>query len=480
MFRYILKRILIFIPTLFIISFVIFMLGVYAPGDPVANMISSPGEESATDRMAGEKEYIKKWKELNMDLPVFYFTISSLADCDTLHKIYRKAHRETLSALTSEHGNWNQISNYYEELKKYEKKVLAFEADSASLKSWGRLRDYAANLYLKSKPKDVDNNIKRLEKYTDKINDSLNILTTSLAQLKASYDGVVSQSTSWKNYVPAINWYGLKNRYHIWITRFLQFDFGISYQDKMPIALKIKDNIFWTMLISIISIILTYIFAIPLGVFSAVKKGTVADNVTTTILFMLYSLPSFWIATLFLIFLCNPEYIQLFPTNGVGSEAIERATELHGPSFFRDLGIRIHHLILPLICWTYGSLAFLSRQMRGGMLGVLKQDYIRTARAKGLPENKVIWKHGFRNSLLPIITLFANIFPLMISGSVVIEVIFSIPGMGRMLVEGMTSQDFPVIFTIVMMVAILTMIGYLIADILYAFVDPRITYTNKK
>ena len=144
--------------------------------------------------------------------------------------------------------------------------------------------------------------------------------------------------------------------------------------------------------------------------------------------------------------------------------------------FWETLRVRSYHLFLPLLCWTYPSLAFLSRQMRGGMLTVLRQDFIRTARAKGLEEKKIIWKHAFRNSLLPIITLFAGVFPRMISGSIAIEVIFSIPGMGSTMLSAIDAKDFPLVFTIVMFSAILTIIGYLIADILYAVVDPRITY----
>ncbi len=474
MFRYILKRILIFIPTLLVISIVIFMLGVYAPGDPVINLTAQSGGESMDDKKAGEESYIKKWKELGLNLPTFYLTLSSQADCDTLYRIHRKAHRETLAALTTKFGNWDQVDAYYKKIQSFENTVLNFTPDSASTKPWGRLRDNVGNLYLKSEPKSIENTLSKLDGYVGKINDTLNILSPGLTALNNGYGEVVDKSTTWKNYVPALNWYGLNNRYHKWISRFMVGDFGISYQDRKPISKKIGDNIFWTMLISIISIILTYILAVPLGVFSAVKKGTTADSVTTTFLFILYSLPNFWIATLLIIFLCNPQYLHWFPAFGVGTEAAE------GKSMIAALGVRIHHLILPLFCWTYGSLAFLSRQMRGGMLGVLRQDYIRTARAKGLPENKVIWKHAFRNSLLPVITIFANIFPLMISGSVIIEVIFTIPGMGRMLVSAMTAQDFPVVFTIVMMVAVLTMIGYLIADVLYAFVDPRITYSSKK
>jgi len=139
--------------------------------------------------------------------------------------------------------------------------------------------------------------------------------------------------------------------------------------------------------------------------------------------------------------------------------------------------ISVPYIILPLICYSYSSFAFLSRTMRVSMLDVVGQDYIRTARAKGLSENKVIWKHGFRNALLPIITVFANVFPAAIGGSVIIESIFSIPGMGSEAIYAIQLNNYPMIIAILTITGFLTLLGYLISDILYALVDPRISYT---
>jgi peptide/nickel transport system permease protein len=247
---------------------------------------------------------------------------------------------------------------------------------------------------------------------------------------------------------------------------FLRGDFGKNFQLK-PVSQIIKNGIFWTVLISTLSIVLTYLISIPLGVYSSRKKGTRVDNILSTFLFMLYSLPNFWVATLLILFLGN--YLGWFPVFGLGDIP-------EGASVMETASIRLYHLILPLFCWTYPSLAFLSRQMRGGMLNTLGQDFIRTARAKGLEEKTVIWKHAFRNSMLPIITLFANVFPRMVSGSIVVEVIFGIPGMGKILLDAINNSDFPIVFAIVMLTALLTMVGYLIADILYSIVDPRIKY----
>jgi peptide/nickel transport system permease protein len=195
--------------------------------------------------------------------------------------------------------------------------------------------------------------------------------------------------------------------------------------------------------------------------------------VTTTALFALYSLPTFWIATLCVIFLCGGDWLNLFP--GPGSEPVAADA-----SVAYKILHTAYRLFLPLVCWTYGSLAFISRQMRGGLLKEINQDYIRTAKAKGLDERSIIWKHAFRNSLLPVITLFASVFPLAISGSVVLEHIFNIPGMGQLSYEALFSKNYPVLFAVMMISAFLTLFGNLIADILYAYADPRISFSSEK
>ena len=161
-----------------------------------------------------------------------------------------------------------------------------------------------------------------------------------------------------------------------------------------------------------------------------------------------------------------------FPTHGLGDISED-------DSFWDIFWMRAYHLVLPVFCMSYASLAFVSRQMRGGMIDVFQQDYIRTARAKGFAEQLVIWKHSFRNALFPIITLVASIFPGLLAGSLVIEVIFSIPGMGKLTIDSIYARDWPVVYTILMFSALMTMIGILVADLLYAWADPRVSFAKK-
>jgi len=465
MFKYIIKRILIFIPTLLIISVMVFMLNMYAPGDPVYNMA---GIDPQSSKPLTPEAYASIKKDLGLDKPPFYFTLGSKAYPDTLYRIPKKEHQNLLSRLVGTYGNWDEVRAYHKSIGAMESAVNSIPKDSLNPKALIKIKERVRGLYALHVDDRVQNNFEVADRYITST-PSTSVLSPLMADMKSKYASMVNNPTTWKLKVPKFNWYGLNNQYHTWFSKFIRFDFGKSYQSKRPISEEIGERIYWTMLISIISLIIVYLLSIPLGVFSARKKDTRADSVVTTILFVLYSLPSFWIATLLIVFMCNPEYLEWFPPYGVGDVP-------EGTGFFKTFRIRAYHLILPLFCWSYGSLAFLSRQMRGGMLSVLRQDYVRTARAKGVDERKVVWKHAIRNSLLPIITLFGNIFPLMISGSIVIEIIFSLPGMGQYLYQAIVFKNFPVVSTIVMMLGFLTMLGFLIVDILYAVVDPRIKF----
>jgi len=266
--------------------------------------------------------------------------------------------------------------------------------------------------------------------------------------------------------IPSINWYGLNNQYHFWITNFLSGNFGISRRDYNPVVDKIKYQLPWTLYINIPAIIIVYLIAVPLGIYTAVYRDSKFDKIITTTLLLLYSLPVFWIGTMLVNFFTTPEYgMKWFPSILLNGNELtwENATKL----------------ILPIFCATYGALAFMTRQMRSSMLNTLQQDYIRTAKAKGLSEKVVIWKHAFRNSLFPLITIFGSVLPAAFAGSVIVEQIFNINGMGLLLLDSIRNQDWPVVYAILMIAAILTMVGLLIADILYVIADPRVRLGKK-
>jgi len=267
---------------------------------------------------------------------------------------------------------------------------------------------------------------------------------------------------------------GTKNQYHIWTANILKFDFGNSFRDNEPVIDKLKRRIPVTMIINFISLLIAYCIAIPLGIYSAVKQNSFFERFSTFIVFMLYSLPSFWVGIMLIILLCGGDFWDIFPYSGLHSTYLEGMTAWE---IFIDY---LWHLILPVIVITYGAFAYLSRQMRTSMLEIIRQDYIRTARAKGLSEKMVILKHALRNSLIPIVTILAFFLPAMISGSIVVETIFSIPGMGSLAFEAIMARDYSIVMAVFTISAVLTLLGILIADIMYSIVDPRITFSKNQ
>ncbi len=262
-------------------------------------------------------------------------------------------------------------------------------------------------------------------------------------------------------------------RYLKWLGGMLTLDFGRSIKDNRLVRDKIAERIPVSIQISFISLILAYLISVPIGVLSSVKHGTWGEQGLTVFLFILYSLPNFWVATLLMMFFCGGQFLYWFPISGLESRAAENYTLI---PWLLD---RVWHLVLPVTCMTYGSLAYLSRFAKSGMLEVIRQDYITTARAKGLSEKVVIFKHAFRNSLIPIITLAAMLVPAMIGGSIIIETIFGIPGMGQLSFEAILSRDYPTIMGITTIAAVLTLLGLMVSDILYVLIDPRISFEER-
>ncbi|MDP3028130.1 MAG: ABC transporter permease [Deltaproteobacteria bacterium] len=265
--------------------------------------------------------------------------------------------------------------------------------------------------------------------------------------------------------------YGLDKPLHIqyfdWLKRLVRFDFGRSFSsDNRPVQEKIMERLPITLFINILSLVLILVVAIPIGVLSAVHRYSLFDKATTLFVFVGFATPTFWLALLLM--LLFGVYLDWLPISGLKSLNYEYLG-LWGKVV--DLG---KHLILPVLLSAFGGLAGLSRYMRSNMLEVIRQDYILTARAKGLPERVVIYKHALRNALLPVVTVLGLSIPGLIGGSVIFESIFAIPGMGQLFYGAVMARDYPVVMGELVIGAVLTLIGNLVADISYALVDPRI------
>ena len=256
-------------------------------------------------------------------------------------------------------------------------------------------------------------------------------------------------------------------QYGKWLGRLARLDFGESFsQDHRPVLDKIAERLPVTVFINVLSILVILGVAIPIGILSAVHQDSPFDRTTTVFVFLGFATPSFWLALL-LMDLFGVR-LGLLPIAGLKSFGYEY---LSAGGKILDL---LRHLVLPVFISAFGGLAGFSRYMRSNMLEVVRQDYILTARAKGLAERTVILKHALRNALLPIITILGLSVPGLIGGSVIFETIFAIPGMGKLFYDGVMMRDYPLIMGILVIGAVLTLIGNLLADIGYALADPRI------
>lgn len=260
-------------------------------------------------------------------------------------------------------------------------------------------------------------------------------------------------------------------QYLNWLKRFLRFDFGDSFLDGRPVIKKIAERLPITLLINILALLIILLVAIPIGVISAVRENSLFDKLTTLFVFVGFATPSFWLSLLLMSFI--GVRLGWLPVSGIYSLEFDRLDVIH--KIFDIL----RHLTLPVFVSAFGAFAGMSRYTKNSMLEVMQQDYIRTARAKGLNEITVVLRHGLRNALLPVITILGLSVPGLIGGSVIIETIFSIPGMGRLFYESVMARDYPTIMGILVLGAMLTLLGNLLADISYSIADPRIRVSKK-
>jgi peptide/nickel transport system permease protein len=262
-------------------------------------------------------------------------------------------------------------------------------------------------------------------------------------------------------------------QYFLWLGDLAHGDLGKTFFGDKDVWEEMKPHLLRTLGLEVAAFVLIFAVAIPVGIYSAWKPESFFDRLSSFGLFVLYSLPSFWAATMLIIWFGNREHAPLgiwFPVSGL------RDDRLLDPSlgeYLRDLA---HHTFLPVLCLSYGTLAVVSRYMRAGMLEVIRQDYIRTARAKGLPEGRVVLKHALRNALFPIVTLAASLLPAIVAGSIIVEVIFTIPGMGWYAYDAIQRREYNILMATFLLSGVMELAAILVADLVYAFLDPRVSF----
>lgn len=269
------------------------------------------------------------------------------------------------------------------------------------------------------------------------------------------------------NDVGRFQWHGFDNQYFNKIKDFFRGDFGRSYRSKNPVLSEIADAIRWTLTLNLVSLFLLFLIGIALGLMAASQPNSKLDKRLMRFSFITDSIPSIWIVTIAMVFLTSNYYgLQIFPSIGLGNAP-------YSTSFVVKFFHALPHLILPIILIILTSYSLVFRQMRSAALGVIQQDFIRTAKAKGLNNKDLMKKHIFPNAIFPIITLFGLYFPTLIAGSVIIESVFNIPGMGKLAIEAIRTKDFPILFAIILLTGVLTIVGNILSEVLYYIFEPR-------
>ncbi|MGM0558540.1 MAG: ABC transporter permease [Myxococcota bacterium] len=503
---YIVKRILLMIPTFLLILVVVFGILQLAPGRPAPTQGGDSGVEQAGSTESRESYRMFK-EQFNFDKPVFF---------NTRFGLETEPVRSELAVLADQ-----RLPVCPEQGEKPDNCIPASESPSSAavidarnrLEDWGSyivpqlleiaenadrtdVRVLAVNQLSVNAQVDLQNEFgsdqtaEQIEfnQKAFRINNKLSQWTLSLDVSPQQVDATVEEK--WEpwlaenrerfeyNFGEKVDVFFTDTRFAKYLGNLARLDFGTSHVDRRPVLPTLIEKVKVSLTLSVFAILLAYLISVPLGIWSAYNQHSTADQAMTALLFMLYSLPSFFTAVLLVEFFASGSYnypfteipMKLFPTGDFVSDNAENLTTLE---YIVDVG---HHMILPVFCLTYGALASLSRYARTGLLDVIRADYIRTARAKGLSEPMVILKHAVRNGMIPILTLLGTLLPALVSGSVVIEYVFNLPGMGLYLLQSIFQKDYNAIMAISLVSTVLTLVGILLSDISYAIVDPRISF----
>ena len=466
MLRYFLQRIFLAIPTLLLSSLVFFGLNQCAV-DREQSFVSIDGTPVRQTLQQTVEAAKKTAAELGIDKPLFYFSLATAAQSDTLYRVFPVDTRLRLSRWSDALGDWPLVSQYHTQVFRFVEEAHGLPD---TLPGVAVLQQAALDLLAVEQ-------LDSLPVYLQQVTD-LSVLPalaplvgTAMTQLNTTAAALTQSPKNYKRWIPVLHWHGPNNQYHRWLSGFLRGDLGVSKLSRKPVGEALALPLRTTLLLNGVAIVLAYGIAVPLGVVMARRKGRFFDAWAKVLLLLLYAMPGFWTGGMLILLFGTPGFgWHLIP--GVGIEKFAGS----GKSFFQWAFSNYSQFVLPIAVLTIHALTVLALQMRGAMLDALEQDYIRTARAKGLSENKVYWRHAFRNALFPVITVFGGTFPALIGGSLVIDYLFELPGMGFKTHEAFMSGDISVLSSILMLLAILTVLGQLVADMLYVWADPRVRF----
>jgi peptide/nickel transport system permease protein len=463
MLTYLLKRISTLLLSLWIISVCLFFLQKNATVDVV--MLQSKARSNGSfyvHPLAAEKVYRAEAVRLNLDRPLFYFAMKPVMFPDTFYKVQYPEAVKVQKKLLLATGDWALVQTYFQTLTAFYEKVAQTENGQVSIFWKQQLQEMANTADLSVVKAACQASDEMREPYFEELRKIEGLL------IRLSY-----QSPSFFSWLPFPRWNGFDNQFHLWFSKIIHGDIGISSRDGRSVLDKLKEAIPWTLWVNGLAILLAYMFAMPVGILMAVLPKSRWLRWINNFLLALYALPAFWVGSMLLFQATLPEYGFSFFSISGWSGLQREGGFLSQPIPF------LLQLSLPVFCMSYGLAAYLTSYMQSTFSKVLKEPYMLFAKTKGISRTRLYFKHALPNALLPQIVFVAGIIPALITGSVVIEVIFNIPGMGRLFIDSMLSQDFTTVYSFVLLVSVLTAVGLIVSDILLVVTDPRIRLTRE-
>lgn len=440
MLRYIIKRLLLFLPTLFMVSGLTFFLSKQVPADQVAMLLNIQGIDDSNDLW--NTEYDRIYKKMNLHLPEFYFSIRPNYLINIVNQDLDVFERNFVSKISSQKYSKEfvyKLQDLINQSPESTRKILFASADLNQLANKTATMDYEFG-----------------ESFTSEITQLIN----------------QSESHKVKWHYPVMAYNGFQNQYHKWIQDIFKGDFGISLVDTRPVTDKLWEALRWSLVLVSLNLIFALLLAFPIGVYNGMRPNSLFDNISNSVLFVFFAIPKFWLATLFIIFFTTAEYgewTNIFPSVGIWySQGAE--------SFMSMISNSWHKLILPLLMLVIPDAAYIARLIRSSVREESNKEYIKTALSKGMSLKDITIKHIIPNSLIPTISLLVSTLPGALASAVIIEVIFNIPGIGRLMFESINNADWAMVYPIVLIIGVLAIFIFLIGDILIAYLNPKINF----
>jgi len=466
MIKSIFKKIFFAILWLWVISILAFWLSKQVPGDEILDYLSIEGSAYSTSLNPDQQReaYERVAHKRGLDLPYFIVSVHKGIYPNSLFTIFPNEDMDAVKAWSKQSHNSDGAISLHHALRE----ALHYSSTTSTLGTFADSCSQQLQSIL------VSTDIAQLNQQIDLLqqqvatNNRDTVLFQKLVNVKTQAVALSQpRSLSIRKYFPSISWNGKQNQYHQWMTGLISFQPLTSLMDGRNAWTKIVEALKWTLVLNGFAFLLAIGLGMWIGIWSGVRDGTGKEKWMSIVLFTFFAIPSFWLATLLIFLLSSGEWLTLLPPGGLGP--------YHGAhSIFEKWGILAVHFILPVFCLTIGSLAYISRQMKQSVLHEYSQPYVFSLRTLGVSEKTILRKHVLRNAMFPLITMMGNALPALLSGSLIIEVIFSIPGMGRLMFTSLMARDWPVVFPILMLGAAVTILAYSLTDVVYKWLDPRV------